>query len=256
MAPAPPRAPDGATVRPLDELVQQIQRRWGSRALHSGAPPAMHPPALSTGDVGLDRLLGGGLRRGALTELNGRGTSGRRTTALRAAAVAQRAGEPVAYLDLLHAFDPLYAAHCGLHLPDLLLVRPREPTTSLAVALDLLSTGIGVLVVDALAPLLATSEGRAALRRFARRLAAPLATSPCSLLIIAPERAAAPDAPFPTAHAVLHHRHLHWLRRGRDITGYQSRITLLHGPSAPPGSHVTLSIPLPDRLSRPPTAEP
>ena len=76
-----------------------------------------------TGDAGLDALLGGGLRRGHLSEITGAPSSGRTTVMMRALAAAADRGEAVALIDTCDTFDPASAVAQGLDLTRLLWVR-------------------------------------------------------------------------------------------------------------------------------------
>ena len=77
-----------------------------------------------TGDAALDAALGGGLRRGHLSEIVGAPSTGRTSLALTALAAAANRGEAVALVDTRDTFDPASAAARGLPLARLLWVRP------------------------------------------------------------------------------------------------------------------------------------
>jgi hypothetical protein len=84
-------------------------------------------PAIDTAAIGLpavDEALGGGLRRGHLSEVVGARSSGRTSVLCRALAEAARRGEAIALVDTCDRFDPLSAAEAGLDLSKLLWVRP------------------------------------------------------------------------------------------------------------------------------------
>jgi recombination protein RecA len=92
--------------------------------LPSAAPWAMPVDTAPTGLAAIDGLLGGGLRRGHLSEIVGPPSSGRTTVMCRAMAEAANRGEAVALVDTSDRFDPLSAAEAGLDLSKLLWVRP------------------------------------------------------------------------------------------------------------------------------------
>lgn len=96
---------------------------------HGGAPENV----AATGDPALDAMLGGGFRRGALSEIFGAPSAGRASLVVRALTAAADRGEAVALVDAGDAFDPGSAAAHGLALERLLWVRPP---LSLAVAGD------------------------------------------------------------------------------------------------------------------------
>src|SRR4029079_16530142 len=76
-----------------------------------------------TGSPELDAALGGGLRRGHLSEITGVPSSGRSTLAVQAIAAATDRGEAAALVDTCDTFDPASAADRGVALSRLLWVR-------------------------------------------------------------------------------------------------------------------------------------
>src|SRR3954471_17185001 len=80
----------------------------------------------STGCAELDAALGGGLRRGHLSEITGAPSSGRSTVAVQLLAGATGRGEAVALVDASDSFDPAPAANGGVALSRLLWVRPAS----------------------------------------------------------------------------------------------------------------------------------
>src|SRR5581483_4434209 len=70
---------------------------------------------LSSGVVALDRLLGGGLVRGRITEIVASGFGWMSIAAAFVAAVTRR-GEAAAWIDPANAFDPASMAAAGIDL--------------------------------------------------------------------------------------------------------------------------------------------
>jgi hypothetical protein len=106
------------------------------------------PEFLPTRIEGLDRLLGGGLPRGALVEMSGRASSGRFSVALSALAATTQAGEAAALVDPGDHFDPQGAAAAGAELSRMLWLRPRGLKPALAAAETVLATGFALVVLD------------------------------------------------------------------------------------------------------------
>jgi recA bacterial DNA recombination protein len=102
----------------------------------------------------VDRLLGGGLARGRLTELVGRRSAGRFSVVVAALASATSAGDAAALVDRGGHFDPQAARDAGVELERILWARPRRVKEALAAAEMLLATGFPLVAVElGLAPL-------------------------------------------------------------------------------------------------------
>ena len=124
-----------------------------------GPPPERLAPA---GCPDLDAALGGGLRRGHLSEVTGASSSGRTTIVVQAMAAAAARGEAVAIVDACDTFDPASAAALGLDLSRVLWVRETGDATRAlrACSLILQAGGFGLVILDL------ADVPPAALRRF------------------------------------------------------------------------------------------
>lgn len=105
-------------VRKLEALVRA--RGFGGTLPERGR---LAPPPAPSGIAALDAQLGGGLPRGAITEVVGPGSSGRTGLVLATVAQATRAGEAAAYVDAADCLDPRSAARAGAVLERLLWIR-------------------------------------------------------------------------------------------------------------------------------------
>ena len=120
----------------------------------------------------LDRLLGGGLPRGGLVEIVGRGSCGRFAALLAALRAVTGAGEAAALVDQGAQLDPQTAAALGVDLERLLWLRPRNLVDSLAAAELLLHTGFSLVALDLGLPPVRGRAPLAAWLRLARAAAA------------------------------------------------------------------------------------
>ncbi len=102
------------------------------------------------GCADLDRALGGGLRRGHLSEIVGPVSSGRTMLMTQALAAATGRGEVAAIVDASDTFDPAGAAARGVDLARVLWVREAvDPARALkAFSLILQAGGFGLVVFD------------------------------------------------------------------------------------------------------------
>ena len=92
-----------------------------------------------TGLPALDEALGGGLRRGHLSEIVGSRSSGRTSLLCRAAAAATSRGEVVAIVDTHDRFDPETAVAAGVDPARLLWVRDTGDAARALKAVNLCS---------------------------------------------------------------------------------------------------------------------
>lgn len=242
---------------PLDDLVAQLQRRYGARAARRGdaLPAAGPPPVLPTGHTALDAALpGGGLPRGRLTEVVGPRSAGATTLALTVVAQAQhRAGDLACLLDLAGTFDPPSAHALGVDLDALAVLRPADGAVAgLAVHTLLARQAVGVLVVDSLPRWLTLPRGPESLRALLRPLQRLLPPTSCVLLVLnplptglLPDPVAAPAATLAAIAALrLRLAPAGWLRRGQGIVGVRTRVSVLTPPFVGPRATVALDLPL------------
>ena len=103
-----------------------------------------------TGVAPLDGALGGGLRRGHLSEVVGERSTGRTTLVCRIMAAAAARGEIAALVDTHDRFDPRSAAAAGVDLSRLLWIRDRGDASRALKAMNLVlqAGGFGLVVFD------------------------------------------------------------------------------------------------------------
>jgi len=120
--------------------------------LTSSAPWTEVPPdrLAATGHGDLDGALGGGLRRGHVSEIVGAASSGRTTLVMSALAAATARGEVAAIVDVCDTFDPASAEGHGVDLARVLWVRETgDPVRALkAFSLVLQAGNFGLVIFD------------------------------------------------------------------------------------------------------------
>ena len=158
----------------LPEEVRRVTCR-GTELIRRRAAE-LHESPLPTSLAGLDHLLGGGLPRGGLVELVGRGSCGRFAALLAALQAVTGAGEAAALIDQGEQLDPQTAVEVGVDLEHLLWVRPQNLRDSLAAAELLVHTGFPLVTLDLGLPPVRGRVPLAAWLRLARNAAAHGAT--------------------------------------------------------------------------------
>ena len=145
----------------LQTALAQIEKQFGKGAvMRLGQNEHMNVGHVSTGSLGLDLALGiGGLPRGRIIEIYGPESSGKTTLSLHCIAEGQKDGGNVAFIDVEHALDPIYAEALGVDIENLLVSQPDTGEDALEIAEALIRSGaIDVLVVDSVAALVPTAE--------------------------------------------------------------------------------------------------
>ena len=145
----------------LETALAQIEKQFGKGAVMKlGANVAMQVDAIPTGSLGLDLALGiGGVPRGRIVEVYGPESSGKTTLALHILAEAQKLGGEVAFIDVEHALDPVYAAALGVDIDSLLVSQPDTGEQAMEICEALVRSGaIDAVIVDSVAAMVPKAE--------------------------------------------------------------------------------------------------
>ncbi len=145
----------------LDSALNQIEKQFGKGAvMRLGQNQTMNVDYISTGSLSLDIALGiGGLPRGRIIEIYGPESSGKTTLALHCIAQGQKKGGNVAFIDVEHALDPIYASALGVDVDSLLVSQPDTGEQALEITESLVrSCAVDVIVVDSVAALVPRAE--------------------------------------------------------------------------------------------------
>src|SRR5512140_3178429 len=152
---------DSAKRLVLDKAVGDILKRYGDGSImRLGEAQGMQTETIPTGSLSLDIALGvGGIPRGRITEIYGPESSGKTTVCQHIVAESQKLGGMAAYIDMEHAMDPRYAAHCGVDIENLLISQPDTGEQALEICETLVRSGaVDVVVVDSVAALVPRAE--------------------------------------------------------------------------------------------------
>ena len=145
----------------LDAAIAHIEKTYGKGAVMKlGKAPDYNVDVIPTGSMTLDMALGiGGVPRGRIVEIYGPESSGKTTVALHVAAQAQKLGGEVAFIDVEHALDPVYAKALGVDIDNLLVSQPDSGEQALEIAEALVRSGaIDCIVLDSGAAMVTKAE--------------------------------------------------------------------------------------------------
>ena len=145
----------------LETAIAQLEKQYGKgTVMRLGENTDMNIEHIPTGSLSLDVALGiGGVPKGRIVEIYGPESSGKTTIALHIAAESQKRGGEVAFIDVEHALDPVYAANLGVDIDSLLVSQPDTGEQALEIAEALIRSGaIEVVVIDSVAALVPKRE--------------------------------------------------------------------------------------------------
>jgi recombination protein RecA len=144
----------------LDLAVDQIKKQFGQGSIMQlGEDHKIDVETVSSGSLGLDIALGGGIPRGRIIEVYGPESSGKTTLALHTVAQVQISGGTAAFIDAEHALDPAYAERIGVNVSNLLVSQPDNGEQALEIVETLVrSNAVDIIVVDSVAALVPQAE--------------------------------------------------------------------------------------------------
>lgn len=159
--PSPERKAGNDKKSALETAIAQIEKTFGKGAVMKlGANVTMQVDSIPTGSLSLDLALGiGGMPRGRVVEIYGPESSGKTTLALHVLAEAQRLGGEVAFIDVEHALDPVYAKALGVDIDSLLVSQPDTGEQALEICEALVRSGaIDAIIIDSVAAMVPRAE--------------------------------------------------------------------------------------------------
>lgn len=132
-----------------------LKKKYGS-AFYGSAPPPIE--RVSTGILGLDYILGGGIPMGRFLEISSAASCGKTTTAVQIIKSFQAQGIPTAYLDLERTLDKQRMADLGVGEKDFYYFRPSDGEQTVELILDMSNFGVRFLVIDSVPFLVPKSD--------------------------------------------------------------------------------------------------
>lgn len=143
----------------IQGFIDKLTKQFGAGSVFKFGE-ALSVETISTGSLTLDLALGvGGLPKGRITEIFGPEASGKSTLCMHVIAEAQKSGGRCAYIDMEHAFDPVYASKIGVNIQELYMSQPDDGETALELCEAFVRSGkFAVVVVDSIAALVPRKE--------------------------------------------------------------------------------------------------
>lgn len=246
----------------LAAAMSQIDRRFGKGSIMKmgEATSRLAIETIPTGAVALDLALGvGGIPRGRITEIYGPESSGKTTLAQHMIAETQKLGGVAAFIDAEHAFDPIYAAACGVNIEDLLVSQPDTGEQALEICETLVRSGaIDMIVIDSVAALVPRAEiegdmgdshvGLQArlMSQALRKLSGAVSKSKTALIFLNqlrmkigvmfgnPETTTGGGALKFYASVRLDIRRIESIKNGTDVVGSRAKVKVVKNKTAPP----------------------
>jgi recombination protein RecA len=122
--------------------------------------PVTAVETLSTGIIGVDALLGGGVPYGRIVEVFGNEGSGKTTLCSHIVASAQANGAVATYLDVENSYDMFYAKALGVDSKSMVFDQPSnaEKTFDLAIKAAELGRPGDLVIIDSMAALVPQAE--------------------------------------------------------------------------------------------------
>src|SRR3989344_2606844 len=144
----------------LKAALAEIEKQYGTGAImNMGGAHNIQIETFSSGSLGLDLAIGGGIPRSRIIEIYGPESSGKTTLALHAIAEIQKLGGKAAFIDAEHALDIQYAKKIGVDIDNLLVSQPDDGEQALEITETLVrSGGIDIVVIDSVAALTPRAE--------------------------------------------------------------------------------------------------
>ena len=145
----------------LEVALEKINKDFGKGAVMKlgESLEGMNIETFSSGSLGLDIALGGGIPKGRIIEVYGPESSGKTTLTLHMIAEVQKNGGIAGFIDAEHALDPVYAQNIGVDVDSLYISQPDSGEQALEITETMVRSGaIDIVVVDSVAALVPKAE--------------------------------------------------------------------------------------------------
>ena len=144
----------------LEKALADINKRFGkSSVIVLGDEEPNKVNCISTGSLQLDKILGGGIALGRISEIYGVEGAGKTSLCLQLVAKCQETGGNVAYVDVENAVDLNYARTLGVDVKHLIFSQPSSAEQALDIVEALVkSNEVKLVIIDSVAALAPQAE--------------------------------------------------------------------------------------------------
>jgi recombination protein RecA len=154
------------TIKDLDALVASLQKKYGAGSVSLYGKNQVVVEWVPISSFYLTELLGNGYPRGRMIEIYGPESSGKSSLACYLAGQCQKhyfedkqRNGVVAYVDVEHALDPVYARVFGLDMDKVIFSQPDSAEQALDIVEDLVESDmVDMIVLDSVAALSPQAE--------------------------------------------------------------------------------------------------
>lgn len=144
----------------MSTLVNKLNAKFGRNVCALGNDPSLRLRKISTGILGADIALSGGLCRGRFTQVWGPESAGKTTlTTIMARNFLRAVNQKVAFIDIESSFDPNWAVDSGLSLEDFILIFPAFAEEACAAIVEVIrDPDYGLVILDSIGAMAGKAE--------------------------------------------------------------------------------------------------
>ena len=140
------------------KLLVMTQAKVGKERVGLGTDPRLTKKVVPLNVLGIDDILGGGLRKGRMAIVVGPESAGKTLLAQWTMKAFQEAGELCGYIDAERTYDPTWFAKTGVNVDDLLVVQPGNTEQAYDLCCLWAQNDVGLIVIDSMTALVPKSR--------------------------------------------------------------------------------------------------
>lgn len=146
-------------LKDLNSLIGSLGKKFGEGVVTIMGHNTNTVERWNLSSLNLTDLTCGGLPKSRIIEIYGPESNGKTTLATILAAEVQNQDGIIAFIDVEHAFDPIYAKTLGLDISKAIFCQPQSGEEAIDVAIALAESGkVSLIVIDSVAALTPKAE--------------------------------------------------------------------------------------------------